>query len=53
MNSLQTIELTDGSVLLFDETFLPSEVADRCFVTIRDECIWEQSRASLDTCSLV
>lgn len=42
MNSLQTIELTDGGVLLFDENFLPSELADRYFVTIRDECIWEQ-----------
>jgi alkylated DNA repair dioxygenase AlkB len=42
VNSLQTIELTDGGVLLFDENFLPSELADRYFVTIRDECIWEQ-----------
>tara|TARA_A100001391_G_scaffold143428_1_gene101220 strand:- start:815 stop:1435 length:621 start_codon:yes stop_codon:yes gene_type:complete len=41
-NSLQTIELTDGGVLLFDGNFLPSELADRYFVTIRDECIWEQ-----------
>ena len=42
VNSLQTIELTDGGVLLYKETFLPSELADRYFVTIRDECTWEQ-----------
>ncbi|WP_417737756.1 alpha-ketoglutarate-dependent dioxygenase AlkB family protein [Rosistilla oblonga] len=39
---MQTIELTDGGILLYDEHFLPSELADRYFVTIRDECIWEQ-----------
>ena len=42
VNSLQTIELTDGGILLYDESFLPSQLADRYFVTIRDECIWEQ-----------
>ena len=41
-NSLQTIELTDGGVLLYEESFLPSELADRYFVAIRDECICEQ-----------
>ena len=39
---MQTIELTDGGILLYDESFLPSELADRYFVTIRDECVWEQ-----------
>jgi hypothetical protein len=28
-NSLQNIELTDGGILLYDEGFLPSELADR------------------------
>lgn len=42
VNSLQTIELTDGGVLLYKESFLPSELADRYFVTIRDECTWGQ-----------
>ncbi len=37
-NSLRTIELTDGGVLLYDESFLPGELADRYFVTIRDNC---------------
>lgn len=41
-NSLQIIELTDGGALLYKESFLPSELADRYFVTIRDECTWEQ-----------
>lgn len=38
----QTIELTDGGVLLFDENFLPDELADRYFIAIRDQCVWEQ-----------
>lgn len=45
VNSLQNIELTDGGILLYDESFLPCELADRYFVTIRDECIWEQKPA--------
>lgn len=40
--ALQTIELTDGGILLYDEAFLPSELADRYFVGLRDNCIWEQ-----------
>ena len=39
---MQTIELTDGGILLHDESFLPAELAERYFVTIRDECVWEQ-----------
>ncbi len=39
---LQTIELTDGGILLYDEVFLPSELADRYFVDLRDHCVWEQ-----------
>jgi alkylated DNA repair dioxygenase AlkB len=39
---MQSIELTDGGILLYDEHFLPAELADRYFVTIRDECLWEQ-----------
>ncbi len=39
---MEKIELRDGGLLLFDESFLPAEVADRYFVTIRDECVWEQ-----------
>lgn len=39
---MQAIELTDGGILLYDESFLPSELADRYFVKLRDECDWEQ-----------
>ena len=39
---MRTIELTDGGILKYDECFLPAELADRYFITIRDECVWEQ-----------
>lgn len=39
---MQTIELTDGGILLFDESFLPAELSDRYFVELRDNCVWEQ-----------
>ncbi len=39
---MQTIELTDGGILLYEEAFLPSDLADRYFVDLRDHCAWEQ-----------
>lgn len=42
VNSLQNIELSDGGILLYHEFFLDREMANRCFVTFRDECIWKQ-----------
>lgn len=39
---MQTIELRDGGVLLYDECFLPTELSDRYFVELRDNCEWEQ-----------
>ena len=42
MTGLRTIELTDGGILLYDEAFLPSELADRYFMELRDKCVWEQ-----------
>lgn len=39
---LQTIELTDGGILLYDEAFLAPDVADRYFSELRDNCVWEQ-----------
>lgn len=39
---MQTIELMDGGILLFGECFLPSELSDRYFVELRDNCGWEQ-----------
>jgi alkylated DNA repair dioxygenase AlkB len=39
---MNRIELRDGGILLFDESFLPIEIADRYFIAVRDECAWEQ-----------
>ncbi len=39
---MDTIELADGGLLLFDETFLPPVVADRYFVELRDHSPWVQ-----------
>lgn len=36
------IQLQDGGILIYEETFLPSELADRYFVELRDHCRWEQ-----------
>lgn len=45
VSPLQTIELTDGGILLYDESFLPSQLADRYFSELRDNCVWEQKPA--------
>lgn len=42
VNSLQTIELTDGGILLYHESFLASDDADRFFAELQDNCVWEQ-----------
>jgi hypothetical protein len=42
VTGLRTIELTDGGILLYDGAFLPSELADRYFIELRDKCVWEQ-----------
>ena len=39
---METIELRDGGLLLYDEAFLPPDLADRYFVDLRDQCVWEQ-----------
>ena len=42
---METINLTDGCVLLIDPCFLPPELADQSFVELRDHCAWEQKPA--------
>jgi hypothetical protein len=42
VTGLRTIELTDGGILLYDEAFLPSGLADRYFIELGDKCVWEQ-----------
>jgi alkylated DNA repair dioxygenase AlkB len=41
-----TIELADGGVLLYEEAFLPADLADRYFVELRDSAPWEQKKAA-------
>lgn len=43
---MDTIELADGGLLLYDEAFLPAELADRHFVELRDTAPWEQKKAT-------
>ena len=39
---MQTIQLADGGLLLFDANFLERAQADRYFTAIQEECVWEQ-----------
>ena len=41
MTSIERIELKDGGLLLYDDTFLPPNHADRYFENLRDHCKWE------------
>ena len=43
---MDTIELADGGLLLYDEAFLPADLAGRYFVELRDAAPWEQKRAA-------
>lgn len=39
---MKTIQLKDGGILIYDAAFLPTILADRYFVELRDQCAWEQ-----------
>ena len=39
---METIELEDGGVLVYDDSFLDANVADHYFIELRDQCVWEQ-----------
>ena len=39
---MEATELVDGGILLYDEAFLPPELADRYFADLRDTLVWEQ-----------
>jgi alkylated DNA repair dioxygenase AlkB len=43
---MDTIELADGGILLYQDAFLPSDLADRYFVELRDTSAWEQKQAA-------
>ncbi len=39
---MKKIELTDGGLILYDKSFLPTDLADRYFADLRGHCLWEQ-----------
>ena len=39
---VETIELQDGGILLYAESFFSNALADHYFVALRDQCGWEQ-----------
>ena len=39
---MRSFELDDGGILLYDDTFLSTDLADRYFSEVRDHCVWEQ-----------
>ncbi len=39
---METFELRDGGILLYDNHFLASEIADHYFSVLREQCAWEQ-----------
>ena len=43
---MDIIELADGGILLYDEAFLPPDLADRYFTELRDTSAWEQKKAA-------
>jgi alkylated DNA repair dioxygenase AlkB len=43
---MDTLELADGGLLLYEEAFLPPDLAHRYFVELRDTSAWEQKKAA-------
>ena len=43
---MQNIELADGGIVIYDEAFLPADLADRYFAELRDTAPWEQKKAA-------
>jgi alkylated DNA repair dioxygenase AlkB len=43
---VDTIELADGGILLYDDAFLPHDLAGRYFAELRDTATWEQKKAA-------
>ena len=39
---MESIELADGGILLYDDAFLPLDLAQHYFVELRDHSAWEQ-----------
>lgn len=43
---MDTIELADGGLLLYDDAFLPPDLAERYFAELRATAPWEQKKAA-------
>jgi alkylated DNA repair dioxygenase AlkB len=43
---METIALADGGILLYDDAFLPLDLAERYFAELRDTAPWEQKKAA-------
>lgn len=43
---METIELADGGILLYDRAFLAPDQADHYFVELRDTSAWDQKKAA-------
>ena len=43
---METIELADGGLMLYEDAFLPPDLADRYFAELRDTAPWEQKKAA-------
>jgi len=39
---VKTVELQNDGILIYDDAFLPADLADRFFFDLRDQCAWEQ-----------
>jgi len=39
---VESFEIADGGILLYYDSFLPTELADDYFAKLRDHCAWEQ-----------
>jgi len=38
---MEAFELAGGGILLYDDAFTPTDLAERYFVELRDKCVWE------------
>jgi alkylated DNA repair dioxygenase AlkB len=43
---METVELADGGTIVYDDAFLPTDLAHQYFVELRDNSAWEQKPAS-------
>lgn len=46
---METIELADGGLLIYDHAFLPPDVASQYFIHLRDQSQWERMANSSDS----